>query len=95
MDKNFGDYLKRIAPSEMREFFQTPWDYEVHGPISTEDPAVIEVHLEIGRTRAEKIIDITIDLYTNRSTIKTTNKTTDKSTSPAKAVLLEGGKVNA
>jgi hypothetical protein len=74
MNKTMGDYLRKIAPQEMNEFYRMPWDYQIHCPMSTEDPATIEVHLEYGTTKCEKVVDITINLFSGQITIRTTDK---------------------
>jgi len=67
--KEFGDYLKLLIPEIMQEFYREPWDYKIYGPISTEDPAVINVRLDIGKTKCEKRYKIAIDLYNNRAIV--------------------------
>ena len=66
---NFEDYLKLIAPKEMKEFADAPWRYKVRSPLSLKDFASISVRLECGVSGCEKIIDIWIDLYNNRSSV--------------------------
>jgi len=71
MNKTMDSLLKRIAPHEMKEFYEAPWDYDITSPISTEDEAVMRVRLKYGLTKCEKIVVIEIDLLTNRSRIYT------------------------